>query len=155
MANGIEWKTLLNERTYENCLLFMEKCKDEYVSNLIEKSICHKKRENEIIFVSHDAIILMKSDIIPLVERLCLRIENEIYIFYVVATYSCTNRMIYKEFFEIIALIEEFLFTNDLKNVCFVKKSNIELNLNHIKIKQMLRYLFCGTDVNFTIYLLG
>lgn len=151
--NDIELKTILDEQNYENCVLFMDKYIDKCVNNLFEKSICHKRNGNEIMFVAHDAIILMKSDILTLAKRLFLRIENEIYIFYVVTTYSCTNRMSFKEFFEVFMLIKEFLLENELKDICYVKRSNIELNLNHIKVKQMLRYLFCRTEIEFTIFL--
>lgn len=75
-----EWKVLIDEQKYENCLLFMDKFKDLYVNNLIEKNAVSKKIENEIMFVLKDAIVLMKSDIVSIANNLFLQVDNGIYI---------------------------------------------------------------------------
>lgn len=146
-------KYYLENRTYENCL----KCISEhkiYANEIIECSVTRKNREsNEFYLTTSDSILLLNTNLLKLKENIVLTQNGDLLTFYLTIKDSFSNLITYESIYKVFSLLRDILLERNIKQICCVKTDSFFQNLEFIKVKQILRYIFKNSEIEFTIFI--
>lgn len=152
-ANENRMNKLLNHKTFDNCLQYIQEF-HHYGNEICELNITHKtKNENHFYLLSNKNFFELNIEHTKIAEHIYMKHENNIYVFYLTIKNDINNEIEYEEFFTIMSDLLKHLQILELRKICCIKAQNTFENLNYIKIKQILRYIFNKTNIYLVLYI--
>lgn len=147
-----EYKHLLLNKNFENCLNFISKY--NVTENCINEANISQmnKNESQLFLVTPDSVLLMQNEIIKLNDSIYLLKENN-FTFYLTVKNSSRNELEFDKFYEIMTNFKVVLSEHKLDSISFIKNENSCANIDFIKMKQILRYIFSDFNFKFNIYI--
>lgn len=139
----------LANKTFQNCISYINDC-NAFNCTLAELNISQKKEnDHKFLLLSSAAFSNISKSLTLIKKHVHFSMQSNIYTFYL----KILDEVNYEIFFDALLEMMNYMKENDIRSIHCIKTNKYFDNLNYIKAKQILRYIFHDTNIKIKIYI--